>query len=111
MALREFEDANGATWRVWDTNPGILSGLTAEMQRGWLTFDNGTERRRLSPVPAGWITMPPERLRLLVQIAVPLRTHPTTTAARPERRTGERRVGERRVGDRRGAGRREQPLA
>jgi hypothetical protein len=110
MALREFEDAGGTTWRVWDTSPDIISGLTLEMQRGWLTFDNGTERRRLSPIPAAWVELPPERLRLLLSLAESLRPRQRTPTATPaERRVAERRAGERRHGDRRGSGETELP--
>ena len=54
MALREFDDVDGARWRVWDTYPARTAGLTAEYRSGWLTFDGGTERRRLALMPQGW---------------------------------------------------------
>lgn len=111
MALRDFEDADGVTWRVWATNPDITSGLTLEMQRGWLTFDNGQERRRLSPIPADWIELSAERLALLLRLAAPLQprasSDPTSQA---ERRMGERRIADRRAGDRRVGGG-EQPVS
>ena len=106
MALREFEDADGVAWRVWDTNPDVVRGLSLEMQRGWLTFDNGLERRRLSPIPSEWIEVPEERLVLLLRLAAPLRSleprAPTPT--QPDRRIAERRIADRRSGDRRTTG-------
>lgn len=106
MALREFEDTDGVTWRVWDTSPDILSGLTLEMQRGWLTFDNGRERRRLSPIPPEWMGLPLERLSLLLKLAEPWRSRhsSTPTPPHPERRAAERRVADRRSGERRRPG-------
>lgn len=102
MALREFEDTDGGTWRVWDTNPDVVRGLTREMRNGWLTFDNGSERRRLSPIPTAWFELPRERLLLLVQLAEPARSRGAGDSAHePERRSGERRVADRRSGDRR----------
>ena len=94
MALREFEDADGVAWRVWDTNPEMVSGLSLDMQRGWLTFDNGLERRRLSPIPAEWIELPAQRLVLLLRLAAPLRSlqSRTPTPAQPDRRIAELRL-------------------
>lgn len=68
MALREFMDAEGRQWRVWETIPARGAGL-AEFGHGWLTFDDGVERRRLAPVPEGWAEFADERLALLIRIA------------------------------------------
>ena len=72
MALREFVDAQGRKWRVWETIPARAVGL-GEFGKGWLTFDDGTERRRLAPVPEGWPRYTDERLALLLRIAQPSR--------------------------------------
>ena len=103
MALREFEDGQGKRWRVWDTVPGRTEGLEDAFRAGWLTFDNGGERRRLAPVPPFWAQLPDERLALLLRVAH--RTSPRETdlpISTEERRAGERRQTERRRGDRRG---------
>jgi len=63
MALREFNDAEGNLWRVWDTRP--TSRVRGERQGGWLTFEHGTLRRRLTPIPEGWADVPDEELRRL----------------------------------------------
>jgi hypothetical protein len=99
MALREFVDAEGRQWRVWATIPVRAVGL-GEFGSGWLTFDDGTERRRLAPVPEGWPSFTDERLALLVRIAQP---SPSRTFGdnRPERRHAERRTVDRRERDRR----------
>lgn len=81
MALREFDDADGARWWVWDTVPGTAKGLADDFRAGWLTFDSGAERRRLAPIPDGWAELAPERLRLLLGLAYPAR--PRAAAATP----------------------------
>jgi hypothetical protein len=53
MPIREFTDANGVPWKVWNTIP-IASGVAGSMQNGWLTFASSSERRRLAPIPDGW---------------------------------------------------------
>jgi hypothetical protein len=70
MALREFVDAEGRQWRVWETVPARGLGL-GEFGKGWLTFDDGVERRRLAPVPGNWPRLTDERLALLLRIARP----------------------------------------
>lgn len=70
MALREFVDAAGRRWRVWETIPTRGTGL-GEFGNGWLTFDDGAERRRLAPVPEGWPRFSDERLESLARIAKP----------------------------------------
>jgi len=72
MALREFTDAAGCRWQVWDTEPVTQAALAEEYRGGWLTFDNGAERRRLAPVPAAWSALPDDRLELLARAAVPV---------------------------------------
>ena len=70
--LREFTDAAGKTWRVWDVYPSTKSkssmgGPSAEdaaqliaafphrdLSEGWLCFECGSEKRRLAPIPPEW---------------------------------------------------------
>ena len=99
MALREFTDAEGRRWRVWETVPARAATL-GEFRGGWLTFDDGAERRRLAPVPEGWSELTDARLALLIRVARPSPTSAGNYNG-PERRHGERRVEDRRVGDRR----------
>jgi hypothetical protein len=61
MPIREFTDANGVLWKVWNTIP-IATGVAGSMQHGWLTFASSVERRRLAPIPAGWEDAAPDRL-------------------------------------------------
>jgi len=90
MGLREFEDATGRSWRVWDTYPSTPTGnddtalvkfmkrqpgdqgvqplgVRSHLAAGWLTFGSGDERKRIAPVPADWQTCDLPRLRELLQ--------------------------------------------
>ena len=101
MALREFDDTEGRSWRVWHTLPVRVGGVIDDSQGGWLTFDNGAERWRLSPVPDGWETLTPDELVLLLEHAHrAVRREPGDNPG-AERRVGERRTADRRQGDRR----------
>jgi hypothetical protein len=70
MALREFTDGTGTTWRVWETQP-IGDSLGPEFRHGWLVFAQGAARRRLVPIPEGWAEMPERELRRLCLAATP----------------------------------------
>ena len=100
MSLREFEDAHGGQWRVWDTIPERVAAL-GEFSTGWLTFDNGTERRRFAPVPEGWAELPVDRLNLLLRLADTPALHEAHVGPEDDRRVAERREAERRHQDRR----------
>ncbi|HEX5872247.1 MAG TPA: hypothetical protein VFY65_17585 [Longimicrobium sp.] len=59
MALRNFTDSQGHTWRVWNVVPQYAMDrdedrMTPGLQGGWLCFENSGEKRRLSPIPADW---------------------------------------------------------
>jgi hypothetical protein len=102
MGLREFEDQAGKRWRVWETTPATTAGLSREYREGWLTFDGGAERRRLSPVPPNWEALPSDRLTMLLRVAANARPRDTTlTQIEEERRVSDRRESERRQGERR----------
>lgn len=87
MASREFEDASGLAWRVWNTVP--TSGAVINnpgFEKGWLTFESETGMlRRLAPVPPGWEGLPSDRLELLLRNAaeVPRHTGPIHRVSRP----------------------------
>jgi hypothetical protein len=81
MAVRDFVDANGLTWRVWPVTPEALRPKTAiedylgEYGEGWLCFESTSERRRLAGYPSHWETLSDEELRALLRAAaiVPVR--------------------------------------
>jgi hypothetical protein len=72
--LRDFTDAEGREWRVWEVRPGSSGRPTnperylGEYVKGWLAFEClGDEmRKRLPNHPPDWFRMPdPELDRLL----------------------------------------------
>lgn len=59
MALRNFTDSQGQTWRVWNVIPQYAAShdeeqMTPGLQGGWLCFENSGDKRRLSPIPGDW---------------------------------------------------------
>jgi len=64
MALREFTDARGNRWTVWSTVPARRSGVPIELREGWLTFESGGIRKRLTPMPPNWEDASVARLEL-----------------------------------------------
>ena len=97
MALRDFDDLAGTRWIVWDTIPENTIGLTDEYRRGWLTFDSGTDRCRLAPIPPKWAELPTDRLALLLRAArTAVPTDTEMTSLENERRVAERREAQRR---------------
>lgn len=69
MAYREFQDAAGISWTVWETYPSRPEVVDGAWRSGWLTFQSGTARRRLAPIPKGWMEAPASRLELMCRAA------------------------------------------
>ncbi|HEY4304948.1 MAG TPA: hypothetical protein VGM82_10805 [Gemmatimonadaceae bacterium] len=89
MSYREFNDRDGRLWEVWEVRPAVIERRQADDRRhqprdfadrrsaelqfkllgglrdGWLTFQCGIERRRLTPIPEGWTSLPDDTLRAL----------------------------------------------
>jgi hypothetical protein len=121
MPLREFFDADGRTWQVWDTVPkssaenaifaqsarilaeaesrqegrdgsgpegrtpdaharraaaAALRRFTEGRELGWLTFMDGDDKRRLSPIPDGWEEWSDSQLAALLVRAQPVAKTP-----------------------------------
>ena len=68
MAMREFTDAAGTHWRVWNTIPNA-GAVIGPMMSGWLTFESEESRRRLVPIPAGWESATVTELRQYCRLA------------------------------------------
>jgi hypothetical protein len=72
MAVRDFVDASGVSWRVWPVTPESLQPKTAaedylgDYGDGWLCFESAVERRRLARFPADWEQVSDEELRTLL---------------------------------------------
>jgi hypothetical protein len=89
MASRQFEDAAGMAWRVWNTVPISGAVINPGFEKGWLTFESEHGAlRRLAPVPAGWEDLSDERLEVLLNTAteVPRHTGPMRRVPRPRSR-------------------------
>jgi hypothetical protein len=74
MAHRTFTDADGRAWEVWDVVPSKWVGPT--LDGGWLAFQSGGDRRRLSPLPLYWATAPEDELREMLGRAKPVSVRP-----------------------------------
>ena len=77
MALREFRDSKGVSWKVWSVTPDSLDKRTTaedymkDWQDGWLCFECPDSRRRLATFPPGWEELPDDQLEsLLTRAAV-----------------------------------------
>jgi hypothetical protein len=69
---RLFDDKQGVRWDVWAVYPEVRptqSALPGTFQSGWLVFESGTEKRRLSPIPSNWQTLTPSELERLCERA------------------------------------------
>ena len=98
MAKRQFKTDDDDTWIVWDVHPEDLGRLAydrraaspaaegsaraegsrrserlvhPELQHGWLCFQSGTDKRRLTPIPTAWHELPDAVLRELLDAAIP----------------------------------------
>ena len=87
MPSKDFTDASGMAWRVWNTVPVSGAVINPGFEKGWLTFESDAGAlRRLAPIPAGWEHLQPGRLMELLHAAkeVPRHTGPMRRAPRPE---------------------------
>lgn len=70
---RLFDDTRGMRWDVWavypEARPSQVSALPGTFQTGWLVFESSSEKRRLSPIPSNWESLPPRELEILCERA------------------------------------------
>jgi hypothetical protein len=75
MAVRDFVDSNGVSWRVWPVSPAALQPKTAaedylgDYGEGWLCFESAAERRRLARFPSDWENLADKELCKLLDAA------------------------------------------
>lgn len=78
MSARDFKDAHGREWRVWDVRPDDLVPRTTDEDylaqlyyTGWMVFESkaGEDKRRLYPIPQGWQELPDTELEALLKQA------------------------------------------
>ena len=79
QGVRDFVDAEGRTWHVWEVPPEQLSGrrpgaYAGEYETGWLAFESvdGGERRRLPRYPRDWRELGPGAIEALCRDAQPV---------------------------------------
>ena len=94
MATREFVDDDGTLWMMWEVHPALtdrrqvrnssppneveerrkprsfLSPIPGQMHAGWLAIQSATERRRITPVPEGWLERSDDELRAMLVASV-----------------------------------------
>ena len=79
---RLFSDARGVRWDVWavypEVHPSSSASLPGTFQSGWLVFESAAEKRRLSPIPKDWQSVPVGELEQLCQRAEPAPRRPRT---------------------------------
>src|SRR6266581_7937320 len=99
MPHRQFVDADGSAWAVWDVRPLVVqqsldpgqtedrhaprrspAPLDQALASGWLCFEAGEQKRRLAPIPPEWESLPAEGLRRLCESATIVRRAPKTTS-------------------------------
>ena len=68
---RAFTDERGVSWDVYAVYPEarLSPKLRGAFQHGWLCFDSGPEKRRLSPIPENWQQLGTDKLNQLVDSA------------------------------------------
>ncbi len=94
MALREFTDASGVTWQVWEVHPKLTErrqttgereairvsderrlldqprfGPEQSLAHGWLAFRSDVERRRRSAIPESWENLSVDGLQSLLNVS------------------------------------------
>ena len=87
MPNKNFTDASGMGWRVWNTVPVSGAVINPGFEKGWLTFESDAGAlRRLAPIPPGWDSLPANRLVDLLNRAneVPRHTGPIRRVSIPE---------------------------
>jgi hypothetical protein len=72
--MRQIRDDAGVEWMVYEVNPAAgawrsIESLPAGYRNGWLCFESPTEKRRLTPLPAGWEELAIEQLSSLLSRA------------------------------------------
>ena len=68
---RAITDERGVAWDVYAVYPEarLSPKLRGAFQQGWLCFDSGPEKRRLSPIPQSWHDLSEEELKGLADRA------------------------------------------
>ena len=74
--MRQLRDEAGVEWMVYAVNPvganewRSIESLPESYRSGWLCFESATEKRRLTPLPPEWESLPLEQLTGLLGTAI-----------------------------------------
>ena len=71
VPARSFQDSTGAVWEVFEVRRTSQKALAVSvgLEHGWLSFVNGTNKRRLAPFPREWEAATPAELERLCAAA------------------------------------------
>jgi hypothetical protein len=89
--IRDFVDADGRLWHVWEVPPEQLSArarpgtYAGDFEGGWLAFESeeGGERRRLPRYPREWRELTNDRIESLCRDAQPVTRRRRAAADEP----------------------------
>lgn len=86
VAARTFEDSSGVIWEVFEVHRTSEAprGVSAGLEKGWLSFVSDTGKRRLAPFPTVWREATDselERLCAQARVARPPRFNEQPTSA------------------------------
>lgn len=95
MPARTFTDSAGLTWEVFEVHRASqkAGAVSPGLEKGWLAFASGTNKRRLAPFPSDWASCPDAELAMLCEAArqAPMPRYPINQPLRPRiRRTAAR---------------------
>lgn len=86
---RHFDDAEGRRWDTFAVYPtedvAVRARLPEPYRHGWLAFDSGAEKRRLSPIPRDWTERSERELCELLERAQAVSSRLSSQERRPER--------------------------
>ena len=86
VASRSFEDSSGVIWEVFEVHRTSEAprGVSAGLEKGWLSFVSDIGKRRLAPFPTVWreaTDLELERLCSQARVAKPARFNAQPTSA------------------------------
>jgi hypothetical protein len=72
MTLRDVT-VDGDRWTVWEVWPQGFTGrrVRDELQAGWLAMHFDSQKRRVTPIPDGWVDWTDDELANAVREAKP----------------------------------------
>lgn len=87
MSVRSLE-LDGVRWSIWDVLPIDRQGPPIPgrelYEGGWLSFDGGEARRRITPVPEGWEQWGETELREAIRRATPIQIRRALQLSEPD---------------------------